>query len=1007
MADEPHRELIKLLSDAGDKVIDSYPNLIRVGAAETWSADWEAFRDLAGPLDPGALPIVIRMEAGGPSTPVADHVPEPLDHVRIVVTPEMDRAAVADTWIGALIKNDVLPTFQPADFFHEALGIEPERLAPSTRGFLGLDLDGAPVATPDAAADRAEQAQPPPTWPEWSASTRNVRSQLDDDKPITALAIVDHFRRNHPEYAGGDLGRVQLPTEAVGVAHPPQVWWDSVAALYDETAVRNHGPGVIDGRLFLYALGAMEGTEVRSTLDDANVWYQLVLEIDERALTHPTLVAARQMSLRYNYDSDAVAGVDRLGITVYVDALSELITDRETKPPLAVGLFGNWGSGKSFFMEQMRRRVHHLVKVEHRQGRIENVTQIRFNAWHYADTSLWASLAVEIFERLADPEPVDDAEHQRWLAEHGDDAKQKREALLEQLESFKQARTDLETRSGELESKRAETIREVTRTERLRDEAVEKLQLRDVAAVLQGDAVLSQKRAELDEYFGESPDIRQIRSTAAELSSTVGYVRHALELLIRRPLAALLAIVILTVGALAVAFMADGRLLGTALSAGAAAAGLVAGWARVIHPTIERVNAFASRVDGARIRADEVLEEHAAEHEIRIAKAQAELGDIDAKLQTLRGERAMLDAKLLETNSQLDNLDPRNQLYEFLTSRADGYQSHQGVVGMLHRDFRMLDRKLRSARTTSGATSGPLPSTERVVLYIDDLDRCPPDKVLEVLEAVHLLMALELFIVVVGVDPRWLTRSLRHQYRHLDDSNGTDGYLDRMPTEYLEKIFQVPLTLAAMDAKGFHDLVESLAPPTFVEAAQESPATPRTPPTESPGPIAPAAKTPEGLIVQAGSTIAANEPVDLTPSELAFLKELHELVDSPRSTKRLVNTYRMIRSTRHVGSASQFLGYGGSPGQFYAVLSLLAAAAGHTRIVDVLHEYLAADETRRGWKAFVESLDPNPPTLDSQDHAEWNALIAGLASTLEANQLDDLAIYQQWAQITSRFSFAV
>ena len=29
------------------------------------------------------------------------------------------------------------------------------------------------------------------------------------------------------------------------------------------------------------------------------------------------------------------------------------------------------------------------------------VLQIRFNAWHYADTSLWASLAVEIFERVA------------------------------------------------------------------------------------------------------------------------------------------------------------------------------------------------------------------------------------------------------------------------------------------------------------------------------------------------------------------------------------------------------------------------------------------------------------------------------------------------------------------------------------------------------------------------------------------------------------------------------
>lgn len=71
-----------------------------------------------------------------------------------------------------------------------------------------------------------------------------------------------------------------------------------------------------------------------------------------------------------------------------------------------------------------------------------------------------------------------------------------------------------------------------------------------------------------------------------------------------------------------------------------------------------------------------------------------------------------------------------------------------------------------------------------MILYIDDLDRCPPAKVLEVLEAVHLLLALELFVVVVGVDPRWLQRSLRHQYRDLVTSGDprTDPYLRAMPS---------------------------------------------------------------------------------------------------------------------------------------------------------------------------------------------------------------------------------
>ena len=40
-----------------------------------------------------------------------------------------------------------------------------------------------------------------------------------------------------------------------------------------------------------------------------------------------------------------------------------------------------------------------------------NVAQVRFNAWHYADSNLWASLAYRIFEGLAGgaDDPVKDA----------------------------------------------------------------------------------------------------------------------------------------------------------------------------------------------------------------------------------------------------------------------------------------------------------------------------------------------------------------------------------------------------------------------------------------------------------------------------------------------------------------------------------------------------------------------------------------------------------------------
>jgi KAP-like P-loop domain-containing protein len=71
-----------------------------------------------------------------------------------------------------------------------------------------------------------------------------------------------------------------------------------------------------------------------------------------------------------------------------------------------------------------------------------------------------------------------------------------------------------------------------------------------------------------------------------------------------------------------------------------------------------------------------------------------------------------------------------------------------------------------------------------------DLDRCDPDVVADVLDAVHLLLALPLFVVIVGVDPRWLKRSLRERHPELL-SPTQSGVPSTSAADYLEKVFQL------------------------------------------------------------------------------------------------------------------------------------------------------------------------------------------------------------------------
>src|ERR1041384_5499761 len=75
----------------------------------------------------------------------------------------------------------------------------------------------------------------------------------------------------------------------------------------------------------------------------------------------------------------------------------------------------------------------------------------------------------------------------------------------------------------------------------------------------------------------------------------------------------------------------------------------------------------------------------------------------------------------------------------------------------------------------------------RVVLFVDDLDRCPPSTVVQVLEAAQLLVKTELFVVVIAMDVRYITRALETQYRGILVRRGDPSGLD-----YIEKIIQIP-----------------------------------------------------------------------------------------------------------------------------------------------------------------------------------------------------------------------
>lgn len=92
--------------------------------------------------------------------------------------------------------------------------------------------------------------------------------------------------------------------------------------------------------------------------------------------------------------------------------------------------------------------------------------------------------------------------------------------------------------------------------------------------------------------------------------------------------------------------------------------------------------------------------------------------------------------------------------------------------------------------------------SDRIVLFIDDLDRCLPEVTLEVLEAIKLYLSINPLIFVCGLDRTVVDAVVKKRYQ---DHGLGDGHKSE---HYLNKIFQVEVDVAPSETqvRAFLDL---------------------------------------------------------------------------------------------------------------------------------------------------------------------------------------------------------
>ena len=93
---------------------------------------------------------------------------------------------------------------------------------------------------------------------------------------------------------------------------------------------------------------------------------------------------------------------------------------------------------------------------------------------------------------------------------------------------------------------------------------------------------------------------------------------------------------------------------------------------------------------------------------------------------------------------------------------------------------------------------------KRLVVLVDDLDRCLPENVMNVLESVNTFMDVEGIVFVMALDRDYLIQAIEHYY-------SSDGNSRVNAAKFLEKIIQIPFSIPTADF-GTEAELEDLLP---------------------------------------------------------------------------------------------------------------------------------------------------------------------------------------------------
>ncbi|NPE29028.1 hypothetical protein HNV12_13900 [Methanococcoides sp. SA1] len=733
-----------------------------------------------------------------------------------------------------------------------------------------------------------------------------------------------------------------------------------------------------------------------------------------------------------NYLYDASNGDDYLDIDKDVVAFSKIMASKNLNPPLAIALFGKWGSGKSFFMNKLNDKIRSISdneKDEKNPDYCRGVAQIHFNAWSYLDANLWASIVCQIFEGLDEYITGDSKakKHQKFIKK---ELSKKLNISREEKDKLENDRRRNQKLQGKLENSKNKLQGELNTKIKTIKESSYKCLIDQVNSSFKVEEKIEKALSENKSIKHSKDQLDQLISKEYLDQPAKAYEELSSKRILFKDVFSKsnwFATCIIILVSIVLFFFVPQIVVFLVKKVGIADLSLPKNVSAIIislTPLVLRFKHTFTKLQPLitsfyKIKSD---------YDIQIAEAKNQQTQLEKSLtleiEQKRNEIDIIDAQIYSVKDQMRKLEfnienalATQSLYSFIDERSNSkeYDKHLGIISLIRKDFEILSELFEDSNNESEGFRGMFDKPlERIILYIDDLDRCPEERVIEVLEAVNLLMAFPLFVVVVGVDPRWVNNALikRYQLQFAGQVNGNTGIPEIKKIEasnYLEKIFQVPFHLKEASDEDVKKMIRSLNPlqsetqissdvednvldydnvPDYdyrddYEADLEIHEEERMVEEEFLG---------HSINYGNGAAYENGERLELSEKEIELMQDLSWLIgNNPRTVKRFVNTYHIVRA--HEG-----LQYNKDEKEteFLIVMFLLALSFGPFREkADLLFNNLINNRYEGKLNTVLPFSDPSQVITGKmvEDHV--------LISLLDV----DLVQFRKHYNLTKRFTF--